>query len=70
MLHGCGYIGSHTCLEFLERGFDVVAVDNLCNSSAEALRRVEELTGKQIAFYPADVRDRGGGGTDFPCPQH
>ena len=55
---GCGYIGSHTCLEFLERGFDVVAVDNLCNSSAEALRRVEELTGKQIAFYPADVRDR------------
>ena len=55
---GCGYIGSHTCLEFLEQGFDVVAVDNLCNSSAEALRRVEELTGKKLAFYPVDVRDR------------
>ena len=55
---GCGYIGSHTCLEFLEKGYDVVAADNLCNSSAEALRRVEELTGKKIAFYPVDVRDR------------
>ncbi len=55
---GCGYIGSHTCLEFLEKGYDVVAADNLCNSSAEALKRVEELTGKQIAFYPVDVRDR------------
>lgn len=55
---GCGYIGSHTCLEFLEKGYDVVAADNLCNSSAEALKRVEELTGKKIAFYPVDVRDR------------
>ena len=55
---GCGYIGSHTCLEFLEKGYDVVAADNLCNSSAEALGRVEELTGKKIAFYPVDVRDR------------
>lgn len=55
---GCGYIGSHTCLEFLEKGYDVVVADNLCNSSAEALHRVEELTGKKIAFYPVDVRDR------------
>ena len=55
---GCGYIGSHTCLEFLEKGYDVVAADNLCNSSPEALSRVEELTGKKIAFYPVDVRDR------------
>ena len=54
---GCGFIGSHTCLEFLEQGFDVVVADNLCNSSVTALKRVEELTGKQIPFYPVDVRD-------------
>ena len=58
---GCGFIGSHTCLEFLEQGFDVVVADNLCNSSVTALKRVEELTGKQIPFYPVDVRDEGGG---------
>ena len=55
---GAGYIGSHTSIVLLEQGHEVVIVDNLCNSSAEALRRVEDLTGKQIAFYPADVRDR------------
>ena len=55
---GCGYIGSHTCLEFLEQGYDVVAADNLCNSSAESLRRVEELTGKKIPFYEVNVCDR------------
>ena len=55
---GCGYIGSHTCLEFLAQGYDVVAADNLCNSSAESLRRVEELTGKKIPFYEVNVCDR------------
>jgi UDP-glucose 4-epimerase len=55
---GCGYIGSHTCVEFLNKGFDVVVADNLCNSSAVALERVEELTGKHVPFYPVDVRDR------------
>ena len=55
---GCGYIGSHTCLEFLEQGFDVVVADNLCNSSAESLRRVEELTGKKIPFYQVNVCDK------------
>ncbi len=54
---GCGYIGSHTCVEFLNAGYDVVVVDNLCNSSAKSLERVEELTGKQVPFYEADVRD-------------
>ncbi len=54
---GCGFIGSHTCLEFLEQGMDVVVADNLCNSSVVALKRVEELTGKQIPFYPVDVRE-------------
>ena len=54
---GAGYIGSHTCLVLLEKGCDVVVVDNLCNSSRESLRRVEELTGKSVKFYEGDVRD-------------
>ena len=45
---GAGYIGSHTCLALLELGYDVVAVDNFCNSSPESLRRVEELAGKKV----------------------
>lgn len=52
-----GYIGSHTCVELLSAGYAVVAVDNLCNSSAEALKRVEKITGHVIPFYEADVRD-------------
>ncbi|MCC8060884.1 MAG: UDP-glucose 4-epimerase GalE [Clostridiales bacterium] len=55
---GAGYIGSHTCVELLEAGYDVVVVDNLCNSSRESLRRVEELTGKKLTFYEADLLDR------------
>ena len=55
---GCGYIGSHTCVEFLNQGFDVIVVDNLCNSSSKSLERVEELTGKKVPFYPADARDK------------
>lgn len=54
---GAGYIGSHTCLVLLEAGFDVAVVDNLCNSSREALYRVERLTGKMVSFHEADVRD-------------
>ncbi|WP_019140823.1 UDP-glucose 4-epimerase GalE [Noviherbaspirillum massiliense] len=52
-----GYIGSHTCVELLDAGYAVVALDNLCNSSPEALKRVEKITGKVIPFYEADVRD-------------
>ena len=55
---GCGYIGSHTCVELLARGMDVVVIDNLVNSSAEAGRRIEQITGKPVVFYEADVRDR------------
>lgn len=55
---GAGYIGSHTCLKLLEAGYEVVVVDNLLNSSEESLKRVEELTGKSITFYQADVRDQ------------
>ena len=54
---GAGFIGSHTCVELLNAGYDVVVVDNLCNSSEEALRRVEKITGKKVTFYQADIRD-------------
>ncbi len=54
---GAGYIGSHTCLELLEQGYGVVVIDNLCNSNAESLNRVRELTGKELKFYEGDVRD-------------
>lgn len=54
---GAGYIGSHTCVELLESGYEVVVVDNLCNSNAESLNRVEKITGKSLGFYLGDVRD-------------
>ena len=54
---GTGYIGSHTVLELLEAGYETVIVDNLCNSSEESIRRVEQITGKKAAFYQADIRD-------------
>ena len=53
-----GYIGSHTCAELLSAGYAVIAVDNLCNSAVESLKRVEKITGHVIPFYEADVRDR------------
>lgn len=55
---GAGYIASHTNLELLNAGYEVVAVDNLCNSSMESVRRVEKLTGGQISFYEADILDK------------
>ena len=54
---GAGYIGSHTCVELLESGYGVVVIDNLCNSNAESLNRVRELTDKEVTFYEGDVRD-------------
>ena len=54
---GAGYIGSHTCLELLHGGYDVVVVDNLCNSNPVALERVQALAGKSLTFYQGDVRD-------------
>lgn len=54
---GAGYIGSHTCLELLEAGHDIVVVDNLDNSSEESLKRVEELTGRAITFHRLDLLD-------------
>ena len=55
---GAGYIGSHTCVELLNAGYDVVVVDNLYNASEKALERVEEITGKKVVFYNADIRDK------------
>ena len=55
---GAGYIGSHTCVELLNAGYQVVVVDNLCNSCKESLERVKEITGKDLKFYEADLLDR------------
>ncbi len=54
---GAGYIGSHTCIELINAGYDVVVLDNLCNSSKESLNRVEKIVGREIKFYEADIRD-------------
>ena len=71
---GAGFIGSHTCVELLNGGYDVVVIDNLVNSSRESLRRVEKITGKAVTFYEADACRRayaknlcGGRGT-APTP--
>ena len=55
---GAGYIGSHTVVELQNAGYDVVVVDNLCNSSEKALDRVSKITGKPVKFYKADILDR------------
>ena len=55
---GVGYIGSHTVLELLQSGYDVVVVDNLCNSNLECLRRVEKLAGREAVFHQIDIRHK------------
>lgn len=55
---GAGFIGSHTCVELLENGHEVIVVDNLSNSCESAIFRVEEITGKTISFYNADIADK------------
>lgn len=57
---GAGYIGSHTCIELLNAGYEVVVIDNLCNSCKEALKRVEEIAGKSVTFYEVDLLDQPG----------
>ena len=54
---GAGYIGSHTCIELLDRGYNVIVVDNLCNSCEESLRRVQQIAGKELTFYNVDCCD-------------
>lgn len=57
---GAGYIGSHTCVELLNAGYDVIVVDNLSNSCEESIRRVEKITGKKVRFYLLDLLDSAG----------
>lgn len=58
VLGGAGYIGSHTCVELLQAGYEVVVLDNFCNSSPEALTRVESITGKKITLIESDLRNK------------
>ena len=55
---GAGYIGSHTCVELLNAGYEVVVVDNLYNASPKAIERVSEITGKDVKFYEVDILDK------------
>lgn len=57
---GAGYIGSHTCVQLLEAGYDAIVLDNLSNSSPKAIGRVEKITGKKIKFYECDILDKDG----------
>ena len=57
---GDGYIGSHTCVELVAAGFDLMVIDNLSNSKVEAIKRVERISGKPVEFLKLDVRDREG----------
>lgn len=55
---GTGFIGSHTAISLIEAGYDIVILDNLCNSSINILPRLKQITGKDIPFYQGDIRDR------------
>jgi len=55
---GAGYIGSHTCVDLLAAGYDIVVVDNLSNSKLEALARVERISGRKVSFHEVDIRDK------------
>ncbi|MEX1301022.1 MAG: NAD-dependent epimerase/dehydratase family protein, partial [Desulfotignum sp.] len=57
---GAGYIGSHTCVELLNQGHDVVVVDNLCNSSEASINRVREITGSPLDFFEQNLLDKTG----------
>lgn len=57
---GAGFIGSHTCVELLESGYDVIVLDNLCNSKEGAIDRIKQITGKNLKFYKTDLLDSEG----------
>lgn len=57
---GAGFIGSHTCVELLNAGYETIILDNLCNSKSESVNRIKEITGKDVKFYNCDIRDRKG----------
>ena len=54
---GCGYIGSHTCCELLDNNYEVVIVDNLCNSKEDVIDSIKQITEKDVTFYKGDVCD-------------
>jgi UDP-glucose 4-epimerase len=62
---GAGYIGSHTCVELLQAGYSVIVIDNLINSKAQSLQRIEQITNKTLTFYQADIRDAAALNTIF-----
>ena len=62
---GVGYIGSHTVLELLQAGYEVVVADNLCNSNLECLRRVQQLANREAIFHKVDIRDKAALGALF-----
>src|SRR5690625_3122212 len=55
---GAGYIGSHTCVELLDKGYEIIVVDNFSNSKPESLKRVAEISGKDFRIYVADLLDK------------
>lgn len=55
---GAGFIGSHTCVELLNAGYEIAVIDNFCNSKPESLKRIKQITGKDFKFYEADLLDR------------
>ena len=55
---GLGYIGSHVCIELINKGYEVIIIDNLCNSSIEVLKRIKIITGVSPIFYEKDIRDK------------
>ena len=62
---GAGYIGSHTAVELLEAGYDVIIADDLSNSKMESVRRIEKITGRTVTFYQCDVADEAAVATIF-----
>ena len=57
---GAGFIGSHTCVELINVGYEPIILDNLCNSKSESIKRIKEITGKDVKFCKCDIRDREG----------
>lgn len=55
---GCGFIGSHTCVELLENGYDITIIDNLCNSKADVIDKIKAITHKDLTFYEGDLRNK------------
>ena len=55
---GAGFIGSHTCVELINAGYEIVVIDNFYNSKSESLNRIKKITGKDFKFYEADIRDK------------